>query len=118
MRYTGDGITNLSPLSLSLPSLPPRYAPVATVCNERKRDVMHNLETKIEAGIERVISIILATFSQILVAQKKSDYKPDLPEVTQASSVRKIYYVNKVDCKSLWTRHVLKRYNTSARPSR
>lgn len=30
------------------------YAPVASVCNERKRELLNKLETKIEAGMEKL----------------------------------------------------------------
>ena len=32
----------------------PSYAPVASVCNEKKRELLSKLETKIEAGMEKL----------------------------------------------------------------
>lgn len=41
--------------TLSTPTL--RYPPVASRCNEKKREVMVKLEGKIESGIEKLVQL-------------------------------------------------------------
>lgn len=73
------------------------YPAIATSCVERKRDVASKLERKIETGIEKSITQMVASVKQQLSThQKKHDYRPDVPlvEGTQACS-QAVGYISK-----------------------
>lgn len=62
-----------------------QYAPIAAHCNERKREMLLKLESRIETGMERSVSSMVATLHSILNNQKKTDYRPEEPIIPETS---------------------------------
>ncbi|KAL5463791.1 hypothetical protein EMCRGX_G032725 [Ephydatia muelleri] len=59
------------------------YPSVASQCIEKKREITRKLEEKIETGLERSLSGMVARIKTILTDnQKKTDYKPEMIVVT------------------------------------